>query len=133
MLDDGNIHKPSQWRKLDRKTDVVKQVQKQFAQAVAMQFGTSYSPSGNPQITNSSIAVKENNVKISGLVNGAIMYHFRKQDMDKLKILVAGKSEEQVGQIILKWYDIQLVGIQLQFNQDSLPSNPERITVKIKV
>ena len=115
-----------------RKTDFVEQIHKQFAQAVAIQFGTSYVPSGNPQITMSSIAVKENSVKITVLANGAIMYHFRKADMDTIKRQVAGKSKEQAGQILLKWHDIRLAGIQLQYNQGSLPSDPNKIEVRVQ-
>jgi hypothetical protein len=72
-------------------------------------------------------------VKITALVNGTMIYHFRKADMNTLKRLVAGKTKEQVGQIILKWHDLRLSGIQLQFNQGTLPSDPERITVRVKV
>ena len=43
-----------------------------------------------------------------------------------------GKTKEQAGQIMLKWHDIRLTGMQLQFNQNSLPSDPERITVRVK-
>jgi hypothetical protein len=104
-----------------------------FSQFVAMQFGTSYIPVGDPQVRILTNSVKEHTVKISALVNGTMIYHFRKQDMDTFKRLVAGKSKEQAGRIMLKWHDMQLTGIQLQFNQDSLPSDPARITVKVKV
>ncbi len=106
----------------------MEQVQKQLQNIV----GKNYSPVGNPQVKIVNTSVKENSVKISALVNGTMIYHFRKADMDALKRRVAGKSKEQVGQIILKWQDIQLVGIQLQYNQGSLPSDPERIQVKVK-
>jgi hypothetical protein len=115
-----------------RKTGFVKQVQKQFAQAVALQFSTSYIPSGNPQVTIRSIAVKENNVKIIALMNGTIMYHFRKADMDVLKRQVAGKSKEQAGRIILKWHNIRLAGMQLQYNQSSLPNDLNKIDVRVQ-
>lgn len=103
-------------------------VQKQFIQTV----GTHYTPVANPQVIISSVSVKENSVKISALVNGTMIYHFRKADMETLKRLIAGKSKEQAGQIMLKWHDIRLVGIQLQYNQDSLPSNPNKIVVRVK-
>src|SRR5207302_11483641 len=110
------------------KDDFMKQVQKQLQNFV----GRNYSPVGDPQVTINSISVKENSVKISALVNGTMIYHFRKADMDTFKRLVAGKTKEQVGQIILKWHDLQLVGIQLQFSQESLPSDPNKITVRVK-
>jgi hypothetical protein len=107
-------------------------VKRQFQQFVAMQFGSSYIPVGNPQVTINSTLVKENSVRITAFVQGTIVYHFRKADMDALKRRVAGKSKEQAGGIILKWHNLQLVGIQLQYNQDSLPSDPEKIKVRVK-
>jgi len=106
----------------------MEQVQKQMQNIV----GKNYSPVGIPQVKIVTTSVKENSVKISALVNGTMIYHFRKADMDALKRRVAGKSKEQVGQIILKWHDIQLVGMQLEYNQGSLPGDPERIRVKVK-
>ena len=114
------------------KADLTASVKHQFQQFVAMQFGSSYVPVGNPQVTISNTSVKENNVRITAFVQGTIVYHFRKADMDALKQRVAGKSKEQAGGIILKWHDLQLVGIQLQYNQDSLPSDPEKIKVRVK-
>jgi hypothetical protein len=106
----------------------MEQVQKQMQTIV----GKNYSPVGNPQVKIVNTSVKENSVKISALVNGTMIYHFRKADMDALKRRVAGKSKEQVGSIILKWHDLQLVGIQLQYNQDTLPSDPAKIKVRVK-
>ncbi|HEY4034139.1 MAG TPA: baseplate J/gp47 family protein, partial [Ktedonobacteraceae bacterium] len=114
------------------KADLTASVKHQFQQFVAMQFGSSFIPVGNPQVTISSTIVKENSVRITAFVQGTIVYHFRKADMDALKQRVAGKSKEQAGGIILKWYDLQLVGIQLQYNQDSLPSDPNKIKVRVK-
>ncbi|HWS83145.1 MAG TPA: hypothetical protein VN207_02690, partial [Ktedonobacteraceae bacterium] len=112
--------------------DFVNQVQKQFKQIVGTKFGSLYIPVGNPQVNILTTSVKENTVKISAFVNGTMIYHFRKADMDKIKRLVAGKSKEQVGQIILKCQGIRMVGIELQYNQGSLPSDPERIKVRVK-
>jgi hypothetical protein len=112
--------------------DFVNQVDMYFKTIVGTKFGSSYIPVSSPQISVSSTSIKENTVKISAFVNGTMVYHFRKADMDKLKRLVAGKTREQAGQIILKWRDIRLTGIQLQFSQGNLPSDPERIRVNVK-
>jgi len=103
-----------------------------FIQYVGQKFGSSYIPVGSPQIGILNTSVKENAVKITAVANGMVIYHFRKADMDTLKRLVAGKTKEQTGQIILKWRDIRLTGIQLQFNQGELPSDPEKIRVSVK-
>lgn len=112
--------------------DFANQVDKYFKTIVGTKFESSYTPVGSPQISILSTSIKENTVKISAIVNGTMVYHFRKADMDKLKRLVAGKSKEQVGQIILKWHDIRMVGIELQYSQNSLPNDPERIKVRVK-
>src|SRR5947207_2278145 len=109
--------------------DFVNQVQKQFKQFVGTKFGSSYITVGDTQINILTTSVKENTVKISAFVNGTMIYHFRKADMDALKRLVAGKSKDQAGQIILKYQGIRMVGIELQYSQNTLPSDPERIKV----
>jgi hypothetical protein len=105
---------------------------KYYKRLVEKKFGSSYIPVGSPQVHILTTSVKEEVVKITAVVNGMVVYHFRKADMDKLKRLVAGKSKEQVGQIMLKWHDIRLTGIQLQFSQNNLPTDPGRIRVNVK-
>jgi hypothetical protein len=76
--------------------------------------------------------VKEMMMRISAVVNGTMIYHFRKADIEALKRLVAGKSREQVGRMILQFQGIPMVGIELHYHQESLPSDPEKIRVRMK-